>query len=113
MKIYIAGKVTGLDYNEAVAKFANAEKQLTEAGIAPENIVNPTRYVPEETPWKAAMDICIELLQGCTAIYIQRDWRDSFGTKHEIKHAQQRRMDMYWEEMNDLALIGNLIAAGV
>lgn len=113
MKIYIAGKVSGLDYQEAVANFAKTEKQLIDAGIAPENIVNPTRRVPEGTPWKEAMDICIELLQGCTAIFIQRGWQSSIGTKHEIKNAQQLRLDMYWEEMHDMATIGNLIQTGI
>lgn len=112
-KIYIAGKVTGLLYHEAVVKFAFTEQELIAAGIDAANIVNPISHVPAGTSWKEAMDICIGLLDGCTAIYIQRDWHDSFGAKHEIKHAQQKHMDLYWEEMNDIEQIKNLIATGV
>lgn len=112
-KIYIAGKYSGLPHQEAVAKFAKTEQELIEAGIAPENIVNPTNHVPEGTSWPEAMAICMPLLDTCTAIYIQRDWHDSFGAKREINHAQARRMDEYWEEMNDLKQISNLIASGI
>jgi hypothetical protein len=112
-KFYIAGKVTGLLYHEAVVKFAFSEQELIAAGIDAANIVNPMTHVPQGTSWKEALDIYIPLLEGCSAIYIQRDWNYSFGTKHLIKHAQQRRMDLYWEEMDDLKQISNLIASGI
>lgn len=114
MKIYIAGKVTGLDHQEAIEKFAATEKKLTEAGVPAENIFNPMKFgIHPKTEWHVAMAVCIPELEKCTAVYIQRDWRDSFGARKEITRAHELKMDTYWEEMNDIALISNLISAGV
>ncbi len=114
MKIYIAGKYTGLLHHEAVAKFAATKRKLTDAGIAEKDILNPMEFgINQETDWHCAMDVCLEKLGTCTAIYIQRDWRDSFGARREINRACELHLDMYWEEQNDIAMLTNLIATGV
>jgi hypothetical protein len=106
-KIYITGKYSGIEHHLAVAKFEKVAQQLFQAGFTPENIINPTLIVPEGSLWEDAMKICIPLLSNCKGIYIQRDWHDSFGSKHIIKHAQQLHLQMFWEEMNDIELIKN------
>jgi hypothetical protein len=114
MKIYIAGKYTGLPHNEAAAKFAETERQLITAGFDKNDIVNPMKLgIHPETDWHEAMAICISKLSECKAIYIQRDWRESFGARKEITIAAQQRMDTYWEEQGDISLIAALISAGV
>lgn len=113
MKIYIAGKYTGLQHNEAALKFSNTEKELIEAGVNPAHIINPISHVPEGTEWQEAMEICLPLLRTCTAIFIQRDWWTSDGTRIEIDIARARSMDLFWEQTNGIKKIKNLIETGV
>lgn len=102
MKIYICGKVTGLPLSEAMAKFKKSEELLTSVGIERKNIVNPMYFgIVPEMDWHEAMAICIAKLSTCDAIYIQRDWRESFGARKEITVAMDRRLEMYFEDQND------------
>lgn len=114
MKIYIAGKVTGLSWQQARAKFAITEQKLIDAGLTRRQIVNPMELgIPPETDWHEAMQHCLKNLRKCTAIFIQNDWRDSFGARREITLAQELRLDLYYEEQNDFEMLKNLIATGV
>ena len=103
MKIYIAGKVTGMPIEAARDKFARSEQQLIDAGIDPKNIINPMKLgISEDDTWHCAMEICKSYLATCTAIYVQYDWRDSFGARQELTMAQRLRLDTYFEEMKDI-----------
>ena len=92
MKIYIAGQITGLDYQEALRSFAAAEDALRKLGHEP---VNPTKEngldVPGETQpgkthaWADYMKKDIPLLLGCEAIYLLPNWPRSKGARLE-KH---------------------------
>lgn len=114
MKIYICGKVTGLPHQQAVEKFAESERRLLDAGIAPENIVNPMSFgIPQSADWHTAREICIPQLEQCSAILIQRDWRDSFGSKKEITRAQELRFILFFEESNDYNHIADLARVGI
>lgn len=35
MKIFISGKITGLNYGEVVSKFTKAQRKLTDQGFTP------------------------------------------------------------------------------
>ena len=114
MKIYIAGKVTGLRHSDAVNKFERTETALIDAGIAPSDIVNPMKLgIPEGINWIDAMHICIKHLRQCTAIYVQNDWRDSFGARREITIAEELKLDIFHESRNDIEMLKNLINTGV
>jgi hypothetical protein len=114
MKIYIAGKVTGLIHADAVSKFARSETALIDAGISPTDIVNPMKLgIPEGINWIDAMHICIKQLRECTAIYVQKDWRDSFGARREVTIAEELKLDIFYESRNDIEMLKNLINTGV
>jgi hypothetical protein len=114
MKIYIAGKYTGLPHDEAYVKFALTKMQLMVAGFNEDDIVNPMHLgIAPDTEWKEAMHICLNELRKCKAIYIQRDWRESFGARKEITLAASLNMDMYWEEQGDISMIAALMGVEI
>ena len=71
-KIYIAGKITGLEKRDVQAKFERAERQLKTQGY---EVINPIR---NGIAWDA--DVAehlikdINLLNECDALYLLPDW---------------------------------------
>lgn len=83
-KVYIAGKVTGEDYEETLHKFKEWEILLNDKGYI---TVNPTKLVPKDTEWKRAMRTCISELMKCDLIFLLPDWTESKGTLIELELA--------------------------
>lgn len=83
-KIYIAGKVTGLNYREAFTQFKKIEKELIAQGY---EIVNPLETVSSDSSWEDAMKICIRELTSCHGIYLLPNWYQSRGAKLEARIA--------------------------
>jgi len=82
MKIYISGKITGLDYTEADSLFAAAQNKLKEMGW---ETVNPI-HIPtgvEEPQWDDYMVSDIRELFKCKAIYMLKNWKTSRGARIE------------------------------
>ncbi|MFA6400917.1 MAG: DUF4406 domain-containing protein [Salinivirgaceae bacterium] len=79
-KIYIAGKVTGEDYQKCLDKFRATEELLTEFGFLP---INPMKIVPQGTPWQDSMDILKPHLRNCDTVLFLPDWKDSDGAAQE------------------------------
>jgi hypothetical protein len=86
MKVYISGKITGLDRQVAVGNFARAEKILKSKGY---EVVNPIRLCTADMDWDDAMMICIDELTKCDAIYLLPDWKDSKGARKEVECAKE------------------------
>jgi hypothetical protein len=85
MKIYIAGKVSGLPYHLVSQKFGKHEVELRRQGhepIVPLNLVNRTDN------WSSAMRKCISAMMTCDAIHLLPDWKDSPGAviEHGLAH---------------------------
>jgi len=111
MKIYICGSYSRLEHQAAFDKFDETEKQLINAGISPEKIVNPLKLgIHKDTPWSDAMKICMKHLKKCDTLFIQKDWKESFGARKEITYADQNNYELYWEANNDIKSIKSLIA---
>lgn len=82
MKIYIAGKVRGLENYKEI--FKEAEIKLKEKGHV---ILNPAE-LPEGLDAEDYMRICIPMLDVADAIYLLKNWQDSEGAKIEKLYAQ-------------------------
>ena len=85
MKIYIAGKITGMERAETVAKFEKARAALAAQG---HSVFVPT-VLPEcdDVPHEDYLHICFAMIDICDAIYMLSDWQQSIGARHECQYA--------------------------
>lgn len=88
-KIYISGKISGLDEEVAKSTFLTAEIMIAEQGHW--EPVNPMKYdppVPNPT-WADYMRNDIKLIMDCHAMYMLDNWQESEGAKLEHHIAQK------------------------
>lgn len=90
MKVYIAGKITGLPYEEVKEKFTWASEQIRKLGFTPISPIN--KDLPYDADWHEHMVQDINLLLGCEAIYLQMDWENSKGARIEQYIAKEMGM---------------------
>lgn len=94
MKVYIAGKVSGLDPQTAEAKFENTEKALQLLGF---EAVNPLRLVKNSAAdWTSAMKMCIAGMMTADAVYIMPDYVYSSGATIERSIALNIGMPLFY-----------------
>jgi len=93
-KLYIAGKVTGLDRKQTLLKFERAELKLKQYY----RVVNPTRIVPPGASWELAMRQCIIEMLDCQVVYMLNDWEDSDGAKVERDIATICGIEIQYED---------------
>lgn len=115
--IYISGKIGGLPILEASKKFAKAEQDLRHLGL---KVINPMNLGISHWTYDEQIAKCLEVIENhATAIYLLSDWKDSKGAKLEFAHVgalnQSRRpqIDIYYEEMGQMADIETDIKAGL
>ena len=76
MKIYISGKISGIE-KEAERLFSDAEAKLISEGNNP---VNPmTLNHQHDKSWHSYMKEDVKALCDCDAIYMLSNWTDSKG----------------------------------
>ena len=92
MKVYIAGKVSGLPTGEVFTKFGQAEFWLRQQG---HETVNPLRLCSSTWTWAQCMRVCIPELMKCDAICLLHDWADSRGARWEYHDAQMIGMKVF------------------
>ena len=95
MKIYISGKISGIDLTKTRKRFAAVAKVTKKLGYEP---VNPLENgLSEHDSWEAHMlkDI-VDLLQ-CKAIYMLQGWQDSKGARIEHYIATKIGMPIMYE----------------
>lgn len=87
-KIYISGKITGLDYQETFNNFERIENMLIERGY---DVVNPMKLCPKNDSWEWAdyMEKDLGALLRCNAIYLMKNWSDSLGARCEFLVARE------------------------
>ena len=84
--VYIAGKVTGLPYDETVEKFSVRSAELKAMGYM---VFNPMEVVDPSCEWRDAMKICLSFLPHCDYIDLLPDWTFSKGALWEYKTARK------------------------
>lgn len=112
--IYIAGKVSGLPFDEATAKFERFAREISEihknANI-PVNIINPIKLIGEVNEErkenglaplndihdrKLILTCCLVALEDCEEIYLMPDWTESEGAKLEHHFAETTGMKIFY-----------------
>lgn len=95
-RIYISGKISGLDYAEAFKKFDRAEVWLLTQGWLP---INPMKKVSEQEgkSWKEYMLEDIAILWDCDALYMLHDWKDSKGARIELAIAEELGIEVVYQ----------------
>lgn len=100
MKIYIAGKITGLEILAARAMFDKAQKLIELSG---HDAINPMEKVSEQLnlTWAEYMKEDIPLLLSCEGIFLLENWGESKGARLEQHIAEELGMKVMYE--NDAA----------
>lgn len=79
--IYIAGPVTGHDFNQVAERFRQKEEELTKQGF---RVLNPVKLVLqhgyEKRPWRDIMQFLIPFVAVCDILYVLKGWQESKGT---------------------------------
>lgn len=96
MKVYISGKITGLDLNEARQLFDQGAAEVAAMGYTP---MNPMELVPEQAgwDWKDYMLKDIEILFDCKGIYMLNNWGDSKGARIERAIAMEHGLEVIFQ----------------
>lgn len=105
--IYIAGKITGLPFDEVSAKFQRIESILHTMGV---QVINPTKLgIPPSWTWEEQLLKCIEVINSrATAIYLLPDWKDSKGARREFREVERintcrnRKILIYFDDSDGL-----------
>ncbi len=106
IKVYLAGKVTGEDYQQCFDKFRALDETLSNLGF---QTLNPMRIVPRGTGWEDAMEILKpHLLNSNVALFLP-DWTDSKGSiqeriiskKHNIRIIDYEQLNQFIKAFSD------------
>ncbi|MBQ9435456.1 MAG: DUF4406 domain-containing protein, partial [Bacteroidales bacterium] len=89
MRVYIAGKVSGLPTGEVFTKFGQAEFWLKQQG---HEVVNPIRLCSASWDWGKCMRVCLQELLKCDTLCLLSDWTDSPGAHIEYYVASVLKM---------------------
>lgn len=96
MKVYVAGKVTGLSKDKILRKFYESGKTLKKDG---HTVMSPAVLVLNEGfGHEDYMHVCCAMIDVCDAVYMQKDWQDSKGARMELQYAEEHRKKILFED---------------
>lgn len=93
-KIYIAGRVSGIEYEEAFLNFTKAEMYWSCKGY---DVVNPTKLCNKEWGWWRCMAVCLWNLFKCKYAYFMPNYVYSKGARIELFFAKLLRKTIHFE----------------
>ncbi len=95
MKVYIAGKITGVSRHTVVQNFFKAKHNLSELGFV---VFNPVEFIVDTTlPYEVMMDICFKYLEQADILYLLPNWKNSEGAMREYEKAKELgKIIIFW-----------------
>jgi len=96
MKVYIAGKITGLTRTEVQEKFARASIELQAQGH--ETFVPCVLPDYADIPHQDYLHVCYAMIDICEAVYMLSDWQMSPGARMELQYAADYQKKILYED---------------
>ena len=99
MRIYLSGKITGLDKEVYSRQFERAENFYKTSGF---DVVNPVKIGEEvlkinpKAEWQDFMIRDLEALRTCTHIALLEGWEESKGAKMEKAEAEKMGLEIMY-----------------
>ena len=99
MKIYLSGKITGLDKEVYSRQFERAESFYKTSGF---DVINPVKIGEEilkqnpSATWEDFMQKDLEALKTCTHIALLEGWEESKGAKMEKAEAEKLGLEIMY-----------------
>ncbi len=81
--VYLSGKITGLEPEVYRKNFDECREWLKSMIPDEYQIITPTDLCKDDWDWYTCMDICVDVMKQCIAVYFMPDWRDSKGATCE------------------------------
>lgn len=110
MKVYISGKITGLDYDSVVERFSEADEFLAQIGFEACNPIN--NGLTKDHTWEQHMVRDIAMLLPCDAIYMMDNWIESTGARCEYHVANEMGKIILHENHKSEVLPFTLLQSG-
>jgi len=86
-KIYISGKISGMEHSVACSIFNDAELSLIDKGF---ETVNPTKLKHDhDLSWENYMRTDLKEMMDCTHIFMLHNWEESKGAILEHNLAKE------------------------
>lgn len=95
-RIYISGPITGNP--EFQTQFERAFLYLTGKGYTPVNPAMSMHLLPADATYEEYMNIDLELLGMCNAIYMLNGWEKSKGACIELGYAMGTDKFIFYEQ---------------
>lgn len=98
MRIYLSGKIGGLEESVYKQNFENAIKECEEmfSDVDGLEIINPSTLPAIQSSWGDYLIRDLMLLKECDAICMLADWHDSWGAQCELMFAKGCGMKVYY-----------------
>lgn len=85
MKVYVAGKISGLERHHAIYMFERAKDMLKAQGYEP--FVPTVLPAYDDVAHEDYLHICYAMIDVCDAIYMLSNWQQSKGARIELQYA--------------------------
>ena len=95
--VYISGKISGIDIEEAKKLFENAEEEVKKLGGVPINPMKISPYDPNWT-WEDYMENDLGALLRCEGIYMLNNWGGSRGSRIEYVVAKEMGIHVIFQK---------------
>lgn len=95
MKIYIAGKISGLNRSNVIQKFEAPQKSLSKKGH--QVFIPCVLPAYEEVSHEDYLHICYAIIDVCDAVYMLSDWQQSEGARLEYEYAIEKKKQIIFQ----------------
>ena len=98
MKIYISGKITGLDKQDYIEAFKKVQENLESLGHKVMNPASSMDTCSEGFNQNDYLHICYAMIDVCDAIYMLGNWQSSQGARKELQYASDWRKQIIYQD---------------